>query len=345
MPTPTQNPKPWTDQHQKGYTWLYNTYKAEYPDAKKEDFIDRNTRRVMDFILSHNWRDSSKERILFIVSRYLHNKKKFRYADIYRKKATEFRTKSEEKEYQNELDENEKVSFRDHSYFVDILNTIDPNTLESKVAYFQYLLLSFLTLQPPLRTSFYTSAKFIKYEKENDKVNNFIQIMRRGKLKVQLIVNNDKVSKTKSYAMDKNLSFIMVQDDKLAKLIDDSFIKYPRTYLFEMDEKPITSQLLLKWLRKITKVPGINVDIMRSSYITWFYSHHPRYADREKLSKMMRHSVPTAEKNYNKIFDNKITENNQSAANCDDVKKELYQAEQQKEVLLNKLSAYSQVTP
>ena len=344
MAPPTAAPKPWSENHQKSYQWLFNYYKTIYPEAKENDFIDKNTRKVMDIILNNsNWSDSSKERLLFVVSRYLHNNKKFRYSNIYQKKGIEFIKKSQDKEYKNDLDEKEKLNFREHNYFVDILNSIDYETLHSLTEHYRYLLLALLTYQPPLRTSFYTTAQFLRYEKENDKIHNFVYIMRRGKVKVQLIVNDDKVSKTKSYAMDKNLSFIKVIDEKLVKIINDSFIKYPRTYLFEMNEKPITSQLLLTWLRKITRVSEINVDIMRSSYITWYYSNHPRYGDREELSKMMRHSVPTAEKNYNKIFDNKIVENND--VNCDEVKKDLYQAEQQKDVLLNKLSAYSQTTP
>ena len=43
--------------------------------------------------------------------------------------------------------------------------------------------------------------------------------------------------------------------------------------------------------------------MMRSSYITWFYSENLNFGARDKLAKVMRHSTNTAAKNYNKVFD------------------------------------------
>ena len=43
--------------------------------------------------------------------------------------------------------------------------------------------------------------------------------------------------------------------------------------------------------------------MMRSSYITWFYSENLNFGARDKLAKTMRHSGSTAARNYNKIFD------------------------------------------
>ena len=64
--------------------------------------------------------------------------------------------------------------------------------------------------------------------------------------------NNDKVSKTKTYSMNKQLNIIKIEDNKLIKLINDSYQKFPRTYLFEIGDKPITSPTYLNWLGKIT---------------------------------------------------------------------------------------------
>ena len=102
--------------------------------------------------------------------------------------------------------------------------------------------------------------------------------------------------------MNKKLSIININNKKLVDLIIDSYTKYPRTYLFEVNEKPITQPTLLSWLRDITKVNAINVDIMRSSYINWFYEHHKSTGEREKLAYQMRHSMLTAQKNYLKII-------------------------------------------
>ena len=52
---------------------------------------------------------------------------------------------------------------------------------------------------------------------------------------------------------------------------------YPRTYLFELNNKPITQNTILSYLRRITKVSEINIDMMRSSYINWFYENKQPY--------------------------------------------------------------------
>ena len=44
---------------------------------------------------------------------------------------------------------------------------------------------------------------------------------------VSYIINNDKVSKTKVYNMNKKLSIINIENDKLSKLINESYKKYP----------------------------------------------------------------------------------------------------------------------
>ena len=96
---------------------------------------------------------------------------------------------------------------------------------------------------------------------------------------------------------------IPLENEQLINLINDSYEKYPRTYLFEIDDEPITNVTYLNWLRKITDVKNINNDIMRSSYINWFYDNHKKLSDREKLAQLMRHSVMTAQRNYLKVFD------------------------------------------
>ena len=159
-----------------------------------------------------------------------------------------------------------------------------------------------LTYQPPVRSSFYAHCLFITSEKQNNRLNNFIKINMRKPVIVSYVVNTDKVSNSKVYAMNKELSVIKVINSDLTNLIIDSYNKYPRTYLFEINNKPISQPTLLAWLRDITKVDGINVDMMRSSYINWFYEHNKSMGSREKLANQMRHSVLTSMKNYLKVI-------------------------------------------
>ena len=91
--------------------------------------------------------------------------------------------------------------------------------------------------------------------------------------------------------MNKELSVIKIENKRLCEILNESFIKYPRTYLFEINEKQITQNTLLNWLIKITNVNEINVDMMRSSYINYFYDTNKTIKDKEQLANQMRHSV------------------------------------------------------
>ena len=171
-------------------------------------------------------------------------------------------------------------------------------------------MLVLLTYQPPLRTSFYTSAFIIGQKKDNDGINNYVLMNRRGgKVKAQYIVNKDKASNYKNFKMNKNLSTIDVSPEATTAL-NESLLNFPRFHLFEINGRPISQSTLLSWLREITGVAKIDIDIMRSSYITWYHEQNPRFIDREKLSKIMRHSQSTALRNYKKVFDSTQTEAN-----------------------------------
>jgi len=306
MPPKTKKTLPWTEAHKKNFTWLFNTYIKTHPDANRETFIEENKRSLMTFIETYDaWGDGSKEAQLFMVARYLHNKNPSdKYSTRYSNKGHEYMMKNRNKEDDNQLDDKEVLSYRSHEFFEALIDDIDKSTLTTKEEHMKYLLLNMLVYQPPLRTSFYSTAKIIRTKKENDKITNFVSINRRGSLKVSYIVNKDKASNYKVFKMNKNLSSIVVEDKKLAELINESYNKYPRDYLFVgITGDNVSDGTLLKWLKDITGIKGLNFDIMRSSYITWFYQNNKTFGEKTKLAKQMRHSAETAARNYNKVFD------------------------------------------
>ena len=101
------------------------------------------------------------------------------------------------------------------------------------------------------------------------------------------------------------LWIIILEDQRLIDLIVESFEKYPRKYLFENPKikDRYNPQTILKYLRNITGLEGVNDQMMRSIYITHFYSKNPTYGKKHALSLEMRHSAETAAMNYNKVFD------------------------------------------
>ena len=101
------------------------------------------------------------------------------------------------------------------------------------------------------------------------------------------------------------LSFIKIESQELADFIIDSLLRYPRKFLFENPGtgESLEDNALLKKLRDITELPAINFQIMRSVFITHHHKIHPKHNDKKKLAFMMRHSVDTASKNYNKVLE------------------------------------------
>ena len=299
----------WSANDESRYSMLYSYLKTKIKDLDEFTFIEDKKRGIMSQIENNNnWADTTKEAIFFMVAKYLKASNDSRYGKLYSQKGYDFLIENRKKESQNKQDPKEIENYRTHEFLLNVIDNINPESITTKKTHLQFLLLNMLVLQPPIRPDYYLTAKFIFTEKENDKINNFVWITKRGKLKVNYIVNKDKVSKTKVYNMNKNLSIISIENDKLVKLINESYKKYPRNYLLEIDDKPITHATFLEWLRKITDVKLINNDIMRSSYINWFYDNNKTMASREKLALQMRHSVMTAQKNYRKVIEEKPKE-------------------------------------
>ena len=69
---------------------------------------------------------------------------------------------------------------------------IDYKLITDYDKHLEYLLLSLLTYQPPLRTSCYTSSKIIRSKKENDKINNFLLFQNVEKIQQNILLTRIK---------------------------------------------------------------------------------------------------------------------------------------------------------
>lgn len=317
--------KSWAASDESKYSMLFSYLKTKLDPIDEFTYITDNKRAIMSYIEKNdNWANTSKEGLMFMVAKFLKLKQDTRYAKLYSQRGFEYMTGNRKKEADNKQDEKELVNYREHSFFINILESINYDVITTINEHYKYLLLSLLTYQPPVRSSFYTNCKFILKEIDNDKVNNFVRISRRKPITVSYIINDDKVSGSKVYSMNKELSIIKIIDPKLTNLIIDSYDKYPRRFLFEIKDKPISQPTLLSWLRDVTKVDAINVDMMRSSYINWFYDHNKSIGARSHLANQMRHSVLTSMRNYVKVFDD-VTPSDPLPTNIIDLQNEVYQ--------------------
>ena len=305
--------KPWTQIHQTKFMWLFNWYKKNYDNkAIKETFIDENKRKLMSLIENNkDWSTGSKEGLLFMVARWLYNNNNNdRYTKLYSQAGFNLLQEKEKIESKNELDEKEKENLRSIEYLNNCLEVHRVVSEENIIEHYKQLLLMMLIKQPPLRTSFYSTAKFLRLYTLNNNKDNYLYLTKRGKIKAYIIINKDKASNYKLYSMNKELSKIKIDNEELVNYINYSFIEYPRKYVFEnpKTEQPLSDAILLKYLRDITKTPLINFDMVRSAYVTYYYEHNKTYDKREELSKQMRHSVHTASKNYLKVSNNEAVE-------------------------------------
>ena len=117
------------------------------------------------------------------------------------------------------------------------------------------------------------------------------------------LVNKDKASYYKIYKQRQDeLNYIDIENKEHVNLLYYSYEKYPRKYLFEKDKQGINDVTILRYLRSITNIEGINIDMMRSIYVTHFYSKNPTFGPRQELSLKMRHSANTVSKKYLKVF-------------------------------------------
>jgi len=302
--------KDWSKQHEQKKTMLFNYLVKTLSNVNinKDSYIMDMKSNLLNIIDGNvKWGESTKKGMYFMVSRFLDiNAPNDELIKTYAQKGFDLNQKIDNETKENKLDEKEEDNFKTKDYFLNILNNL--NFSKEKQLYnshLKQLLLCFVVLQPPMRTSFYTSALFITNLKDNNEKDNYIYIDKENN-KVFIIVNNDKASNYKNYKDNKNLSIIPIDLPEFNDYIIQSFNDFPRTYLFENEQtkKPYNDNALLSRLREITRLPTINFQMMRSMYITWEHNDNPAYKDKEKLSKKMRHSVSTASINYFKDVEN-----------------------------------------
>ena len=166
--TKKQTKKPWTDSHQKRYNSLFNyitdTLKLKY---NKESYLTDHKKEIFKLIeISPIWKDGTKESYFFMVSRYLFNLNNLdKYVKIFSDAGFKLMVKTQENTGNNELDEKEIENYRPREFFINIISAFQNKGTITKTEHLKELLLKILVFQPPLRTSFYTSA-FISRDKK-----------------------------------------------------------------------------------------------------------------------------------------------------------------------------------
>tara|TARA_R110001606_G_scaffold328079_1_gene475124 strand:- start:304 stop:1347 length:1044 start_codon:yes stop_codon:yes gene_type:complete len=324
----------WSPQHDKILNWLFNIFSKDHKDITKDNFILKDSSKLLNYIKNLDLSNSSKEQMFFMVGRYLDIKNKNKDSSLFKQAGYNLKLLIDKKEGQNELDEGEKEKFRSLDYFISIVDNFDMNNLNNKE-----LLLTLLILQPPVRSSFYCEAKVIKSIKEDDKTTNFLLLNYKLK-KAYYIINRDKVSNSKEYKDFKHSKIEI--DNKI--LVNALLNKYKRkSTIFIFGNKKISNITLLRWLEDITKIKNFNIDNIRSIYITWQYDKKITFEEKSQLAFKMRHTIITASKNYYKIIDKDNIKKDKDNKEYEDDKTKRKFIKNKKDVIYNLNS--KQITP
>ena len=295
---------PWTDIHQEKQLWLFNyliTLEDKYKTFNEDNYLLKFNKITLIKVVKDNtkWGGSSKESIYFTIARWLkRNHRNSNFIQQFKQLGFELKDKRDKEEGENKFDAKEIKNVQPFDYFVNILNNINIDEIKTKQTHYAYSILYLLILQPPVRTS-YTSAIFTTTMNKLDDTKNYIYIKTD---QVFYIINKDKASNAKEYKTKNELSYIDITYKSLVELLNYSITKYHRNYLFESNSKTgIKDETFLKYLRTITLIKHITIDMMRSTHITHVYKHNRTYTSREQLALQLRHSNQTASKNYFKV--------------------------------------------
>jgi hypothetical protein len=215
-------------------------------------------------------------------------------------------------EKNQEFDESERLNWVSHT---EIKTKIDElkkryDRTRKLIHGYEYLALSLYWYIPPIRNN-YCDMHVVKNANEQELLSsNTINYLNEINGKYSVVINFDKVSQLKKKnekVLVYNKAVLPVDSIELTEIIRESLERYPRDFLFTkvtnvskpMDCLYFRDTLLKRLFKKEGKKIGIN--ILRSSYITWFYEHNPYINDRDALAVKMRHSRAVAETNYNKV--------------------------------------------
>ena len=180
---PAKKKTPWSDANQKDFNALYNylvKIKAfDDLDDHKFDYPTHYGKKLFDIIKDNKalGDGAKKDKYYMLLNWYQKFEPKNENIELFKKEGWALRNKIEKDEGNNEMSVAEKANMQPLSYFQDILKSYDLNkVLEDKAQFFRYMLLAFVILQPPIRTSFYSSAQIIYKKSHDDKQTNFILI-------------------------------------------------------------------------------------------------------------------------------------------------------------------------
>lgn len=259
-------------------------------------FREKTSEEIMEFINDQKLSLSWKENALYSAKRYYelrhdeNNKKEFF------KEAQSITEKRKDMYLENEMSKKQEENWLSQDQLATIRDEYENYETEEQM--YQYLILSMITLQPPLRPEawvrMYIATKQDDVIKDEDK--NFMYINDKN-TQAFYYINKDKVSNAFSFNKEKNKKLQITPEFKEAVL--KTLKSHPRTKLFDWNIKKQEDKLL-SLLQKTTK-NKFTFSMARASYRTYHVGNMTKSKDRYDLARLMRHSNEMAENVYRKV--------------------------------------------
>lgn len=349
----------WNKADEKNYKWLYNILQRDekFKKMKLESYLNNITKTDLLKTIKQarqekkpdeKLSDYSKKTLYFMASKWyrLNDPSKTDLIEDLRREGYNAKEKTEKKEMENEMDEQEAENYRDLSYFKNIVKSINYDDLQTKQEKERYILLALMILQPPIRTGIYPQLKISITGKFNETDTNYLWTTYKGKPRAYFYIQLGKVKNSEKYKKEE-YKLIEIEDKFLVELLNKFINDYPQnTYLFEnKDGNPISTDKIRSDMRKITGIPKLTIDNLRSIHIIDLYNKKPTHAEKLKLSEQMMNSVEAQSKYYFKRIetqaDNKDEEINLLKNTIAELQAENAQLKTDKETyekLMNRLS-------
>lgn len=258
-----------------------------FTDSK---FETRDSTKLYE-ILKNKYPLSSLNVICYALKKLFVEKDEDDKAKFWLEKGAESGRELKDKEAENKLTGSEKTKWKTQGEILNIMKNIKLITWTDRN---RFVLLAMCTYQPPLRKGVYNGLKFLFNPKKNNKKDNYLLLMKD--LPAHYIINDDKVSRHEAFQTPESM-FIPIEDNNLIKLLWDFYNIRKREYVFVKENgEPYD---ITNFTKHMLESPfDLNFNILRSSYITYYYSTHNNLKDRQMLARKMRHSKSVAESAY-----------------------------------------------
>lgn len=275
------------------------TWSKWFPDTSLTDlkWINKKHLSIASIIDKKYTNLNTKHFHFYALSSVLKHLGNLPMSEKYRHMYTSIKTKIDTETQKQQLDDEEKKNWIPEDKLVELresYNVEDPSISDHR----KYIILSCYTAQPPIRAE-WQDMKIIHNMNDDDGEHNYLFIDPKTKKKMNIVLNKYKT--VKKYGKHKIIPVTI----QLQTILRESLVKLPRPYvLYQLKDtqKNIGTKQFNKTLKTLSPGKNLGVDIFRSAYITNYYSGHPTYSDKQKLSEMMCNSVTQSEISYDKIF-------------------------------------------